>query len=86
MNKSNICLIILIFISTTGFCQTRLATSTLMIKTQMQTGSINPIQDGEMRFSGDYITIFWWLVDEFPIIFWWFSDDVLWFYDDFLWL
>ena len=56
MIKSKIWLIILIFIPTTGFCQTRLATSSLMIKTQMQTGaSINPIQDGEMRFSGDYI-------------------------------
>ena len=55
MIKSKIWLIILIFIPTTGFGQTRLATSSLMVKTQMQNGySINPIQDGEMRFSGDY--------------------------------
>ena len=53
--KSKIWLIILIFIPTTGFGQTRLATSSLMVKTQMQNGySINPFQDGEMRFSGDY--------------------------------
>ena len=56
MIKSKIWLIILIFIPTTGFGQTRLATSSLMVKTQMQNGySINPIQDGEMRFSGDYL-------------------------------
>jgi len=56
MIKSKIWLIILIFIPTTGFGLTRLATSSLMVKTQIQNGySINPIQDGEIRFSGDYL-------------------------------
>jgi len=56
MIKSKIWLVILIFIPTTGFGLTRIATSSLMVKTQMQNGySINPIQDGEIRLSGDYI-------------------------------
>ena len=38
INKSKIWLIIIIFIPTTGFDQTSLATSSLMVKTQMQNG------------------------------------------------